>query len=187
MPPVTCLFLLILLSVSAFLVLSEPRETQEEKNTLWKERGISLHIISLLPASDFPSFLASCGTNGCFFKKMRYPRLLTQCIDMFHISLCAYMYVCVCVSVCLSWETNVTRWVSAAEKSMTTQPFYFRKPMMGWLTTQVCVSALTLCAQVYECLCELVSTSSSSLQHRGITRFFMATATKYAYLSANPH
>lgn len=51
--------------------------------------------------------------------------------------------------------------VSAAEKSMKTQPFHLRKPMMGWLAAQVCTSvhqcALVCACKLNECLWELVS------------------------------
>lgn len=42
---VTSFFLLISLSV--------PQETEEEKNTVWKEEGISLHPIPPLPTSHY--------------------------------------------------------------------------------------------------------------------------------------
>ncbi len=78
--------------------------------------------------------------------------------------------------------------VSAAEKSMTTQHFHLRKPMMEWLATQVCM-CVRVCKfmNVYVSSLVDIRTSSSSLQCGGITRCFMATARKYAYLSANPH
>lgn len=139
---------------------------QEERNVLRKEGGISLRIVSLLLGSDFLSSFPSNSTNSCFFKQMRYPRLLTRCIDMFHISLCG------CVCVCLSWETNGMPLVSTAEKSMTTQPFHLRNPMKGWAAAHVCLRMFMLA-----CMWVFAHT----------THKLVATAVKYAYLSANPH
>ena len=125
---------------------------------LWKKGWKSLTLILPLPESHSVSFPPSCGTKGCFFKQMRYPRLLTLCIDMFHITPCA------CACVFLSSESNVMPPVSAAEKSIRTQPLHLRKPMMGWLATQVCVCVLM---NVYGRLLVDICTCSSPLQHCG--------------------
>lgn len=132
---------------------------QEERNMLRKEGGISLCIVSLLLSSDFLSSFPSNSTNSCFFKQMRYPRLLTRCIDIFHISLC--------VCVCLSWGTNGMPLVSTAEKSMTTQPFHLRNPMKGWAAAHVCLRMFIF----------------AHTTHKLVAKFKL----KSAYLSANPH
>lgn len=75
-------------------------------------------------------------------------------------------YLCVDVCVCLSWETNGMPLVSTAEKSMTTQPFHLRNPMKAWAAAHVCLRMFIFAHTTHK---------------------LVATAVKYAYLSANPH